>query len=60
VLFKLKECSPLTAFWQTDTVITHPDVVFYDFYEAWSSPILEDKQKYLGMVLTLSSHTSRD
>ncbi|KAI0161861.1 carbohydrate-binding module family 1 protein [Hypoxylon sp. FL1284] len=31
----------------TDTVITHPDVVFYDFYEAWDTPITSDKEKYL-------------
>ncbi|KAI2606095.1 uncharacterized protein GGS25DRAFT_373452 [Hypoxylon fragiforme] len=31
----------------TDTYFTHPDVVFYDFYEAWTTPIADDKQKYL-------------
>ncbi|KAI2638902.1 hypothetical protein GGS26DRAFT_602501 [Hypomontagnella submonticulosa] len=32
----------------TDTYFTHPSVVFYDFYEAWTSPIPEDKSKYLA------------
>ncbi|KAI2618080.1 carbohydrate-binding module family 1 protein [Hypomontagnella submonticulosa] len=32
----------------TDTVITHPDVVFYDFYEAWDNPNDTDKTMYLG------------
>ncbi|KAI8963724.1 hypothetical protein F5Y11DRAFT_135832 [Daldinia sp. FL1419] len=32
----------------TDTYFTHPDVVFYDFYEAWTDPIPADKQKYLA------------
>ncbi|KAI1380835.1 hypothetical protein F4677DRAFT_199933 [Hypoxylon crocopeplum] len=32
----------------TDTYFTHPDVVFYDFYEAWTTPIVSDKQKYLS------------
>nr|ADT70776.1 cellobiose dehydrogenase [Hypoxylon haematostroma] len=32
----------------TDTYFTHPDVVFYDFYEAWTDPIEEDKNKYLS------------
>ncbi|KAL2015859.1 hypothetical protein VTK56DRAFT_4678 [Thermocarpiscus australiensis] len=31
----------------TDTVITHPNVVFYDFYGAWSDPIEADKDSYL-------------
>ncbi|RGP81314.1 cellobiose dehydrogenase [Fusarium longipes] len=31
----------------TDTVIKHPDVVFYDFYEAYDDPIPSDKNKYL-------------
>ncbi|KAI2464125.1 carbohydrate-binding module family 1 protein [Annulohypoxylon bovei var. microspora] len=31
----------------TDTVITHPDVVFYDFYEAWDTPNTTDKDQYL-------------
>lgn len=33
---------------QTDTVITHPDVRFYDFYEAWTSPNVTDASKYLS------------
>ncbi|OTB09082.1 carbohydrate-binding module family 1 protein [Hypoxylon sp. CI-4A] len=32
----------------TDTFFTHPDVVFYDFYEAWSTPIPSDKERYLS------------
>ncbi|KAL2206933.1 hypothetical protein CC79DRAFT_1343148 [Sarocladium strictum] len=31
----------------TDTVITHPDVVFYDFYEAYNDPPPADEEKYL-------------
>lgn len=31
----------------TDTIITHPDVVFYDFYAAWDNPIPADKNAYL-------------
>ncbi|KAJ4304012.1 hypothetical protein N0V88_001616 [Collariella sp. IMI 366227] len=31
----------------TDTVITHPSVVFYDFYEAWLNPIAADASSYL-------------
>lgn len=33
---------------QTDTYVTHPGFVFYDFYEAWTNPNPEDKKKYLG------------
>jgi cellobiose dehydrogenase (acceptor) len=32
----------------TDTVITHPDVNFYDFYAAWTNPIVTDKDSYLS------------
>lgn len=32
---------------QTDTVITHPDVSFYDFYAAWDDPIASDETSYL-------------
>ncbi|KAK3295479.1 uncharacterized protein B0H64DRAFT_146794 [Chaetomium fimeti] len=32
----------------TDTVITHPDVSFYDFYAAWTDPIVADKDSYLN------------
>ncbi|KAM7188670.1 cellobiose dehydrogenase [Naviculisporaceae sp. PSN 640] len=32
----------------TDTVITHPDVKFYDFYEAWTTPNPADKTSYLN------------
>ena len=28
--------------------MTHPDIVFYDFYEAWDEPNPDDKNKYLG------------
>jgi cellobiose dehydrogenase (acceptor) len=31
----------------TDLIITHPDVVFYDFYQAWDSPIPADENSYL-------------
>ncbi|KAI1816291.1 hypothetical protein GGS20DRAFT_248754 [Poronia punctata] len=32
----------------TDTFITHPNIVFYDFYEAWDDPIPDDKSAYLS------------
>ncbi|KAF3004614.1 hypothetical protein E8E14_008457 [Neopestalotiopsis sp. 37M] len=31
----------------TDVYVTHPDVVFYDFYEAWTTPNPSDKDRYL-------------
>lgn len=31
----------------TEIVITHPNVEFYDFYEAYDDPIPSDSQKYL-------------
>jgi cellobiose dehydrogenase (acceptor) len=31
----------------TEIVITHPNVEFYDFYEAYDNPIPSDKKKYL-------------
>ncbi|KAH6624220.1 cellobiose dehydrogenase [Chaetomium sp. MPI-SDFR-AT-0129] len=31
----------------TDTVITHPNVTFYDFYAAWDNPIASDESSYL-------------
>ncbi|CAJ2514064.1 Uu.00g021830.m01.CDS01 [Anthostomella pinea] len=31
----------------TDTVIEHPDVVFYDFYEAYTDPNVTDENLYL-------------
>jgi len=31
----------------TDLIVTHPDVVFYDFYEAWVTPNEGDKEAYL-------------
>ena len=38
----------LTSERQTDTVITHPAVKFYDFYQAWTSPNATDASKYLS------------
>jgi len=32
----------------TDTVVSHPDAVFYDFYEAFDDPIVEDAEAYLS------------
>lgn len=32
----------------TDAIVTHPDVVPYDFYGAWTDPIAADKDAYLG------------
>ncbi|KAH7031437.1 cellobiose dehydrogenase [Microdochium trichocladiopsis] len=32
----------------TDMVISHPNVVFYDFYEAFDEPIAADKTAYLS------------
>ncbi|KAK5694690.1 hypothetical protein LTR97_009280 [Elasticomyces elasticus] len=32
----------------TDLVITHPNVSFYDFYAAYSDPITADKDRYLA------------
>ncbi|RYO74473.1 hypothetical protein DL764_010817 [Monosporascus ibericus] len=32
----------------TDLFITHPDIVFYDFYEAWDTPNGTDKNMYLN------------
>ena len=31
----------------TDLIVDHPDVVFYDFYEAWTSPNVGDRDAYL-------------
>jgi cellobiose dehydrogenase (acceptor) len=33
---------------QTDVEIAHPDVVFYDYYGAWTKPIVSDTERYLG------------
>ena len=33
---------------QTDVEISHPDVVFYDYYGAWNTPIPSDKEVYFG------------
>lgn len=32
----------------TDLVIRHPNISFYDFYQAWTAPIEADKQAYLS------------
>ncbi|KAK5683121.1 hypothetical protein LTS10_004652 [Elasticomyces elasticus] len=32
----------------TDLVITHPNVSFYDFYKAYQTPITADKDRYLA------------
>ncbi|KAI1344937.1 cellobiose dehydrogenase [Xylariaceae sp. FL0016] len=32
----------------TDTFITHPNIVFYDFYEAWYTPNATDSSEYLS------------
>ncbi|KFY27341.1 hypothetical protein V493_03549 [Pseudogymnoascus sp. VKM F-4281 (FW-2241)] len=32
----------------TDVVVSHPDVVFYDFYEAYTDPIEADRDAYLN------------
>lgn len=42
----------------TDMIVTHPDVVFYDFYAAWDNPIAADKAAYLNKrtgILTQSA-----
>ncbi|GFF94128.1 cellobiose dehydrogenase [Aspergillus udagawae] len=42
----------------TDTVATHPDIVFYDFYAAYTNPIKSDASSYLNSrigVLTQSA-----
>ncbi|KAH8731998.1 hypothetical protein GQ44DRAFT_642000 [Phaeosphaeriaceae sp. PMI808] len=31
----------------TDLVVKHPNISFYDFYQAWETPIEADKQAYL-------------
>jgi hypothetical protein len=36
--------------YQTDTVISHPSVVFYDFYAAWDDPIASDESAYLSKL----------
>jgi cellobiose dehydrogenase (acceptor) len=33
---------------KTDIVISHPDVVHYDFYQSYTEPIESDKTAYLG------------
>lgn len=34
----------------TDIQISHPDIVFYDFYGAWGSPIQSDVDAYLSTL----------
>lgn len=36
---------------QTDTVVEHPSVVFYDFYEAYDNPNVSDENLYLSQHL---------
>ncbi|KAJ4291666.1 hypothetical protein N0V90_009561 [Kalmusia sp. IMI 367209] len=37
----------------TDIQISHPDIVFYDFYAAWSNPVKADADAYLtAMTIT--------
>ncbi|KAL3471067.1 hypothetical protein BJX99DRAFT_263593 [Aspergillus californicus] len=33
---------------QTEVVVQHPDIVFYDFYGAWDDPVEEDMNSYLN------------
>lgn len=33
---------------QTEIVVQHPDIVFYDYYAAYNDPIEADAQSYLG------------
>lgn len=43
---------------QTDIVIQHPNVTFYDFYAAYTDPIAGDKSAYLNSrdgILTQSA-----
>jgi cellobiose dehydrogenase (acceptor) len=32
----------------TDTVVSHPGVEFYDFYQAWDSPVATDRDLYMN------------
>ncbi|BCS19750.1 cellobiose dehydrogenase [Aspergillus puulaauensis] len=32
----------------TEVVVQHPDIVFYDFYGAWDDPVEADKQSYIS------------
>ncbi|KAH8708361.1 hypothetical protein GQ44DRAFT_816105 [Phaeosphaeriaceae sp. PMI808] len=34
----------------TDIQISHPSIVFYDFYGAYTNPVAADKQAYLGKI----------
>jgi cellobiose dehydrogenase (acceptor) len=37
----------LLTYIQTDLVVRHPNVSFYDFYQAWTEPFEDDKELYL-------------
>lgn len=43
--------SDFTNFRKTDLIISHPNVTFYDFYQAWTDPIASDKAAYLSKLL---------
>lgn len=43
----------------TDIQIAHPDIVFYDFYGAWDSPIQADVDAYLGTFCLRFSFAQR-
>jgi hypothetical protein len=34
---------------QTDIQVSHPDIVFYDFYAAYNSPVAADRDAYLSL-----------
>ncbi|GMG32219.1 unnamed protein product [Aspergillus oryzae var. brunneus] len=42
---------------QTDVVVTHPDVVFYDFKAAYKTPIESDATSYLNINHTVDAMT---
>lgn len=33
---------------QTDTVISHPNISYYDWVAAWDTPIAADEKAYLS------------
>lgn len=35
---------------KTDIQVAHPDIVFYDFYGAYNSPVAADKDAYLSIA----------
>jgi cellobiose dehydrogenase (acceptor) len=45
---------------QTEVVVQHPDVVFYDFYGAWDDPIEADMSSYLSEYRTKCEMTKFD